>query len=348
MATNVYLIKDKLDENDAFASITRNPTLRWLKFILTDDQPNANKQRIPQEEFDNLIKSGINMPIKMAEGGIADGHDNSKAIGVITHLKQVANRIEGLAALWSRERPQDVDLIINEFESGTPPQISWEVPYTDEEYDDDGIASLRGIILRAATLVRLPAFEGRTPVLAVAAKQKTEPTETDSIEEDSKMTDDKLRELTDQLAKATADLEIAQARIEELEGSVKEKDVSLASVDEELTSLREFKAQIEKDDMEAEKLASVRAKFTEAEIERPDEYFIDNRERFLNMSQEDVEFMVQEMKAFAKSSVASVDNSEGDGDNGEEGLPAVVNTETDLTSDPKELGRQLRLAKQKK
>lgn len=339
---HTILIKDKLSEDDAFASITLNPTLRWLKFILTDDQPNENKQRIPQEEFDNLIRSGINMPIKMAEGDIADGHPNSKPIGVITHLKQVANKIEGLAALWTRERPDDVDLIIDEFESGTPPQISWEVPFTDEVLGDDGISTLKGIILRAATLVRLPAFAGRTPVLAVAAK------EIEPIKEDINMTDDKLKELEVQLSEA-------KEKITELEDQLKEKTDGFASIEQELTDLREFKSQADKDTEEAEKLTSVRTKFVEAKIEKSDEYFVENKERFLALDEVGLDFMVQEMSAFAETSVANAsleddDDNDDDDDDDDEGLPAIVNNEgvIDILADPKEAGRQLRESKQKK
>jgi hypothetical protein len=339
---NTILIKDKLGEDDAFASTTLNPTLRWLKFILTDDQPNGNKQRIPQEEFDNLIKSGINMPIKMAEGDIADGHDGAKAIGVITHLKKVANKIEGLAALWSRERPEDVDKIIEEFESDTPPQISWEVPYDEEIIGEDGVATLKGIILRAATLVRLPAFEGRTPVLAVAAKE-IKPIEAEAeIKEEITMTDDKLKELEVQLSEANE-------TIAELRNQLKEKEEGFASIENELTDLREFKAQADKDVEEAEKLDSVRAKFAEAEIKKDDEYFADNKERFLGMEDTDVDFMVQEMSAFAKTSVATASISEEEEED-EEGLPAVTNTEgvVDILADPKKAGQQLRESRQKK
>ncbi len=341
---NVHLINEKLADDDAFASITLNPTLRWLKFILTDDQPNDNKQRIPQEEFDNLIKSGINMPIKMASGDIANGHDGSTAIGVITHLKKVANKIEGLAALWSRERPDDVDLIIKEFESGTPPQISWEVPFTDEDIDENGISHLKGIILRAATLVRRPAFTGRTPVLAIAATQ-IKPIEAEAnIEEDINMTDDKLKELEVQLSKAND-------TIAELTSKLKEKTESFASVETELTDLREFKAQIDKDTDEVEKLTSIRTKFAEAEIKKTDEYFAENKERFLALDETSLDFMVQEMSAFAKSSVANASLEGGEGGEEEgEGLPAIVNTEgvVDILADPKEAGKQLRKLRQKK
>ena len=343
---NTILIKDKLGEGDAFASISLNPTLRWLKFILTDDQPNENKQRIPQEEFDNLIRSGINMPIKMAEGDIADGHPGSKPIGVITHLKKVANKIEGLAALWSSERPDDVDLIIEEFESGTPPQISWEVPFDEEILGDDGVSTLKGIILRAATLVRLPAFAGRTPVIAVAAT-KVKPIEANANNQEDIMTDEKIKELEDKLAEANS-------TIAELTGQLKEKTDGFASVEEELTTLRDFKAKSDKEADEATQLTAVRTKFAEAEIEKSDEYFVENRERFLSLDTAGLDFLVQEMSAFAKTSVANASVEDGDGDSdgdGEEneGIPAVVNTEgaIDILADPKAAGRLLRENRQK-
>ena len=340
--TNVRLIVDKLGDEDAFASITLNPTLRWLKFILTDDQPNENKQRIPQDEFDNLIKSGVNMPIKMASGDIKDGHDESFAIGVITNLKKVANKIEGLAALWSKERPEDIDIIINEFEAGTPPQISWEVPYTEEVKGEDGISVLKGIILRAATLVRSPAYSGRTPILAVAAKTN-KPTETDSIK-NNKLTKQEDSSM-DELELIKSQLSEAKEKIAELEGQLKEKVDSFASVEEELTELRGFKAQVDKDADEATKLASVRTKFTDAEIEKDDDYFAENRERFLSLDEEGLDFMIQEMSAFAKTSVASAQDGD-DGDN--EGIPAVINTDGEVsTGDAKALGRMLRESRQK-
>ena len=340
---NTILIKGKLSKDDAFASISLNPLLRWLKFILTDDQPNENKQRIPQEEFDNLIRSGINMPIKMAEGDIADGHPGSKPIGVITHLKQVGNKIEGLAALWSSERPDDVDLIIDEFESGTPPQISWEVPFDEEIEDEDGIFTLKGIILRAATLVRLPAFAGRTPVIAVASKTIDNDAAKAAIEENNRM--EELELIKSQLA-------TANEKIAELEGQLKEKVDGFASVEDELTNLRDFKAKADKEADEATLLTAVRTKFAEAEIEKSDEYFAENKERFLSLDEIGLDFMIQEMSAFAKTSVANASlEEEGDeGNEGNEGLPAITNTEgvVDILADPKEAGRLLRENRQKK
>lgn len=162
---------------EAFASYMLNPTVVWAKFILTDDKKNANSQRIPEEEFKNLMASGIHMPVKMALGEIKPGHDDSKPLGVITHLKKIvseegANALVALAALWSDERPSDVQYIKDRFASNLPVNISWEILFSDSLWNEEqGSEDLLGTVLKAATVVGEPAYEGRTSFLSVAAKK---------------------------------------------------------------------------------------------------------------------------------------------------------------------------------
>lgn len=147
-----------------------NPAATFVKFILTDDKPNGNKQRIPVEEFENLIKTGVFMPIKKAKGYIARGHENSQPIGVITHLRQLANKIIGLAALWSYDNNNDVAEIKARLSNGAPVNLSWEILYDRSDLDQDGVENLRGVALYGATIVGDPAYGGRTPILAMASK----------------------------------------------------------------------------------------------------------------------------------------------------------------------------------
>lgn len=170
----VQLVQDSELEGEmgeAFSSVLLNPAVAWAKFILTDDIPNANKQRIPIEEFANLIKTGIYMPVKMAKGSINDGHDNSEPLGVMTHLKHDGNKIVAIAALWSKERPADIEYIKSQIESEKPVNVSWEILYGDSSFDDKGVEDLHDVALRAATIVGLPAYAGRTQMLAVAARK---------------------------------------------------------------------------------------------------------------------------------------------------------------------------------
>ena len=83
----VELIKDKEYKfSEASTAVSLNPMLNWMKFVLLDDLPNGNKQRVPKEEFDNIIKTGIHMPIKVSAGEISPGHQGTFPIGVITNL----------------------------------------------------------------------------------------------------------------------------------------------------------------------------------------------------------------------------------------------------------------------
>ena len=157
---------------EAYASeVMKNPAVTWAKFILTDDKPNGNMQRVPLEEFANLINSGLYMPIKMSEGEIAPGHEGADPLGTIAHLKVDGDKILALAALWTAERPADVEYIRSLVNSGEDVNISWEILFGDYSMSDQGIMELRDVALKAATIVKNPAYRGRTPILAVAAKK---------------------------------------------------------------------------------------------------------------------------------------------------------------------------------
>lgn len=155
----------------AASLVVRNPAVIWAKFILTDDLPNGNQMRIPKTEFSNIIQSGVHMPVKMVEGSI-ENHENSKPLGVIAHLLEKGNQIIALAALWHKERPSDVEYIKRRVRDNEPVDVSWEILYDRAEIANDGIYDLTGTALAAATVVKDPAYEGRTPFLAVAAKAR--------------------------------------------------------------------------------------------------------------------------------------------------------------------------------
>lgn len=156
---------------EAMASVvSTDQIITWAKFILTDDKPNENRQRIPAEEFDNLIKTGIYKPVKMALGGIKDGHEDSRPLGVITNLAKEGNKIVALAALWDHERTDDVQTVKSMVNEGKPVNVSWEILYGNSIMSN-GVSDLLDTILKAVTIVGMPAYAGRTQLLAVAAKK---------------------------------------------------------------------------------------------------------------------------------------------------------------------------------
>lgn len=309
------------DEGEEVSSVSLNPTFRWCKFILTDDKPNLNKKRIPIEEFDNLVRTGINTPIKMELSQIGD-HADAIPLGVITALKKEENHIKGLAALWSEERPEDVALIRKNYVEGNPLNLSWEVLYSEMVDEDDEVKALKNTALRAATFVRLPAYAGRTPVLEVSSTDKGETSNVEDTELD--------------------ELEQAKARIAELETQLGEKDGLLLGKDEEIAQLRteneslaSFKNQVEAEKASNEKLVSIKTKFTEAGITKTDEYFAENREKLLGMDELTLDFMIQELVSFASQLPKKPEDSSIS-------LPQFPN---DDKSSPRELGKKLRTQK---
>lgn len=158
---------------EAIASkVSADKSVTWAKFVLTDDMPNGNGQRIPAEEFDNIIRTGIFKPVKMGIGEIKDGHEEAHPLGVITHLAKEGNKIIALAALWDKERLEDVSLVKELVHSNKPVNVSWEVLY-DRKTINKGISDLYDTVLRAVTIVGMPAYAGRTQFIAIAANKWT-------------------------------------------------------------------------------------------------------------------------------------------------------------------------------
>lgn len=311
------------EDNVAFASLKEklNPTFRWCKFILTDDKPNGNKMRIPKEEFQNLINTGIFAPIKMAIDGIKRGHEESIPLGTITSLVEEGNQIKGIAALWSMERPEDVDLVKEYFDNNVPLTLSWELLYKEAVAEED-VQVLKGTILTATTLVGVPAYGNRTPILAVASQNAEE---------------NKLDEL-----------ELAKQEIETLKQSLSEKETEIANlrtekealeaekqtIESERQALASYKAEIEAKAEKEEKLAGIKSKFIEAGITKEDAYFSDNEEMLLALTDAQLDFMVKELVLFA-----SVQKPET---KTEASLKVPNLQSSSVKLSPKELGKQLR------
>lgn len=175
MKTYNFISEIKIDGLTKASASFENPITSKLKFVFTDDQPNGNGKGIPQSAFAGLIKSGVFMPLKMAQGGIAPDHSGAVPLGVISDLSEVPSdgknpaQLVGEAVLWSEERPEDVNFIKSSYASGNKLNISWEVLYSDSSTDDNGIEWYQDPIVQGATLVGIPAYEGRTPVLSVAS-----------------------------------------------------------------------------------------------------------------------------------------------------------------------------------
>jgi len=287
--TSFEILADLPESLEAHASLFGDHVM-WLKFIFTDDGANANKQGIRQEEFDNLIRTGRLKPFKKMKGSISDGHDNAIPIGTIASMEKVENKIEAIAAIWEREFPEDVEQIREAHANQGNLNVSWEVLYQDEVLDEFGVSWLTGVSTRAATLVNIPAYEGRTPILAVAAKQTVTK---DEKEGDSSM---ELEQLKAQLEVKEEKLSEASEKVEKLETELAETKSSLEELQtelKELEELRQFKEQVEADRARNEQLNTRFKQIAEAGVEMSRDDFNAEAERWLGMDDEAFSFVLK-------------------------------------------------------
>lgn len=261
-----------------------NPKLGWLEFILTDDQPNSNRQGIKKESFSSLIDTGQYMPIKMALGEIAPDHNEAAPLGVIATLEKQDTKVLGKAAVWKSERGSDYDMLKAMSAKGEPIHISWEIAYLESKTVDD-VEWITDPILTAATIVGLPAYGTRTPVISVASENQEEPPEEEDDEEEDG-NNEALKE--------------AEAKFEK----------RLTKLEEELGVLRAYKEQREKEDADDALLAARLQNFTEAGFEFSDEDVEAKREVWLEMTDGAFGEMLDMMKSVQAAS-ASVPNVSG-------------------------------------
>lgn len=278
-------------EQEAEAAV-ENPFISWAKATITDDLPNLNSHRIPIEEFENMIRTGKLAPVKMAEGGISMGHKEAygKPIGTIANLKTNGNRLEALIALWKKERPEDIDHLKAMANSGILPQLSWEIAYDEAIPTETGFTDLHGVILNGVAVVALPAYGGRTAMTAIAS--------VDQNMEENKL-EKELEELKVQLEEKLARIVELETKLTEKEAELLQKNEELSAISAEKEALAQFKQEVESEKLASEKLAGIQQKFSDSKIEKPEKYFVDNRDRLLKMSDEELDFLLQELVSFA-------------------------------------------------
>lgn len=286
---------------EVVAAISRNPTLKWIKFVLTDDAPNVNAQRIPKEEFANLVKTGVHMPIKMAQGFIREGHEFSVPIGSITNLVERDNFVEGIAGLWEKEFPNEIDVLKERASSEHKPQLSWEILYQDSNFDNNGVETFKGVMLEAATFVEAPAYEGRTPVVVMASKKEAQGQDYKIVTEDYSKMEEQLKVLENELAKARSEGESLTSDLATLQESFDALNTEKGELTTSNEELSAFKSGIEEARAQEAKLEALTELFSKSEVRLPDDYLEDEekREQLLAMDLNQVEFLIRDLSSFA-------------------------------------------------
>jgi hypothetical protein len=161
----VYAVANTAEQNG-------HPLQTKISFVLTDFQPNINKQAVPKSEADNIIATAIGMPVKINFNGLSEGgHTRAVPVGPITSAKldTIEDRdvILADAILWKHEYEEIDDYLKSSTAENKRVGTSWELYYKESE-DVDGIEWLHGIVMAGTAIVKDPAYGDRTPILAIA------------------------------------------------------------------------------------------------------------------------------------------------------------------------------------
>ena len=153
-------------------SDANNPTQTRLSIILTDFEPNKNKQAIPRSEAENILRTALIAPLKINfDGKGYAGHKGAFPIGAIANASMSQDNgrdvISGDAVVWNDMFPEVSDHLKKAFASGIG--TSWEIYFKDSTTDDDGVEWLEGCVFAGTAIVDVPAYgPNRTRVLAIA------------------------------------------------------------------------------------------------------------------------------------------------------------------------------------
>lgn len=242
MKTIVINTNITVKSTPAYAGVYENPFIKTVEFVLTDDQPNLNKMGIAQDQFLSLAASAVFMPIKMRKWAVGKDHNGAEPIGVITETTIDQNRILGTGVVWIEERPEDVALLQDLVTEGKA-TLSWEIMYTTEVVDENGVMWLQEPKLLATTLVTNPAYEDRTKILAISSSAVASETLEEVIEEVSE-------ELLPEEPKE-------EEKKEEETSPVQEDTEMIEELKRELEDLRRFKYVVERRSVIKETLGDI-------------------------------------------------------------------------------------------
>lgn len=162
-----------LDGSFASVSTGAHPGLRTAKIIYLDDQPNENGFGVEYEDFEDIKKTIIGTPLKMRFlGDDVSGHKGSIPIGFINNVAEAeSNGVHQLvidATLFAEDYPDEVEWLETRYKEGKAPGVSFEITY-HESILKNGVNWIKGLVARAATFVRSPAYGSRTALLALAS-----------------------------------------------------------------------------------------------------------------------------------------------------------------------------------
>jgi hypothetical protein len=324
-----------------------NPFQTIVEFVLTDFEPNKNKQRIPKEEAQNIVASAQHMPIKINfDNNTVRGHAYSTPIGTLADVWVDEDVIRARSIIWKDEFPQVDQFLRQATSEGKTIGTSWEIYYS-EARENNGITDLHGCVLSATTIVDNPAYGERTKILSIAESlslmEELEVLRT-SFSNMLYVLDELYAEAVNQEIQKTAieDAETAISRIKELFSQLKTSSAEVVTENENLktqlttledtvsvltarvTELENEKAEAERKRVEAEVSVSRRESLASAGVTFTTEDWENRKPRYLSMAEETFQSYVEDLKVVSR------------------GIVSVPDTIASSKITPKEIGKALK------
>lgn len=246
-----------------------HPLQTVIEFVFTDFEPNKNNQAVPVSEAENILRTALNMPVKMKfDGKTAQNHAQAHAIGLITdcRLETIDSKsvIIAIATLWNNEYPDETAYIHSALASNEHVGTSWELFYKQSE-QIEGVEWLHDILVSGTAIVGKPAYGNRTRILSVAEETMEEELLTlrNGIVAALNMLDTLYYELMEieRTEAAIQSLEDVGPKLAELQSIIKSRKEKMYGMASEIETLKAALAEIE-----AEKAAESHAKAEEMRI----------------------------------------------------------------------------------
>jgi hypothetical protein len=312
-----------------------NPYLTTAKFVFADDKgaplstaPAGLLQGIEYEDFDEVIRTAINMPIKMKYTGQGAGnHLGSYVIGHITNMAKAqiedgTHQLLADAVLYAEEFPEEVEYLKKAYADGEAPGISYEIVYEDSVVRN-GVQWIKKLVTTAATFVREPAYGRRTALLALASAKNDEElvasmkafiaqAEGSSGEGNINPSDKGGINVTEEeLQKIKEEAEKAKALAETLQAEAASKTEEITRLTEEITALK-----TENTTLKTEKMLESRVrKMADAgfPLEADAEKSQKTKDFVLSLSDEAFDLYVENITAIKAAATSSAQASAGAG-----------------------------------
>lgn len=226
---------------------SHNPFVTIARFVFADDKPNGNKQGIKVEEFPNIIKTAIGMPVKMNfVGETVANHAGSVPVGHITKMEHVEeadrNVLHAEAMLWNDEFPEEIEWLKRAHAEKKAPNLSYELEYK-EDVVENGIQWKKDTTTLGATFVHTAAYGSRTHLIALASLENDDERNTEivALAEKIKADQEPVVNSDDEGGNSVDELEKANAEIKRLTDELAARDAKISDLETAVTTATDEK-----------------------------------------------------------------------------------------------------------